>query len=139
MRNACLMLVCGLAPVSVAARADNIPPCPLPAGATAIVLPAGLPDAIARNIADRLGTRIAAPGEAFDATDVVQLGIGARYIFAWKIDTAWIVALERGGRGYGRPVFRYEPSPMDAGFRMTRSQRAGMASVCETAAMLAKP
>ena len=123
----------------IAARADNIPPCPVPPGATAVPLPAGLPNAIAGDVAGRLRARIIAlPGERFDSTDVAITGVNARYIFVWKITGGWIVAVEHGGIAYNDPVLRYESSPDGKVFKMTLGQTAFPGNVCAVATALAK-
>jgi hypothetical protein len=51
---------------------------------------------------------IAAPGEKFDATDVVVTRIHYREIFVWSRGNRWVVAIEHGGLGYNDPVFAYD-------------------------------
>jgi hypothetical protein len=123
----------------MAAHADVIPPCPAPAGVTAVSLPSGLPYAIAGDVAGRLRARIIAlPGERFDSTDVAITGVNARYIFAWKVESAWIVAVEHGGLAYNDQILRYESSSDGNGFKMTRGQIAFPGTVCAIATALAK-
>ena len=87
------------------ARADDIPACGTPSGTQSVRIPDGIPDALRVHLG-----KIALPGQAYDATDVVQTGINRRYIFAWRRDNLWIIATEHGGRGYNDPIMAYNIS-----------------------------
>ena len=54
---------------------------------------------------------IAPPGSPFNPTDVVQQSVGTRHlVFLWEQGRRWVVAMERGGRGYSTPVSAFDVS-----------------------------
>ena len=122
----CCVLAC--AP----ARADAIAPCAPPPGVTAVAIPDGVPDAIMAQLG-----QIALPGQRFDASDVVMTGVNRRYIFVWHRGDHWIVATERGGRGYNDPVMEYALSPGGTATLVTRTLSAP-STVCRDATAMAK-
>lgn len=90
---------------AILAKSDDIPPCVPPLGVV-VVSRDQAPPALTQALTAQLG-EIAAPGEKFDATDVVRTGRNRRLIFIWGAGTKWIVATEHGGRGYNDPIFVY--------------------------------
>lgn len=117
------------------ARADDIRPCSPPTGATEVAyetdVPPGLRTALARDVGD-----IVLAGAPFDATDVVVTGRHRRLIFVWHRGSRWIVATERGGRGYSAPVFAYDVSPDGSAATPVARRIAFPSTVCATALAL---
>jgi hypothetical protein len=89
-------------------KSDSIPLCTVPEGVSSVSVrntPAALLQSLEKDVGD-----IAAPGEEFDATDVVVTGRDRRILFIWNAGRRWIVATEHGGRGYNNPVFAFDLS-----------------------------
>ena len=129
-----IILFCGVL-ISVGfgvARADDIPACPVPEGMNSVAIPDGVPE----GLRSRLGT-IAPPGAQFDATDVVRTGISRRYIFVWRRDNHWIVAIEQGGRGYNDPIMAYDFSD-DGQVSLVQRKISAPQLVCSDALALTK-
>jgi hypothetical protein len=108
-RSALLSASLFVAALPVTARADTLPPC-VPPNTVSLTTslneaPAALRQALKQHVGD-----IVAPDEKFDATDVVVTGRNRRLIFIWNLGNRWIVATERGGRVYDRPIFAYDLS-----------------------------
>ena len=97
-----LLLVAALV---VLARADYFPPCTPPQHVVLVPfkqVPRALMEALREDVGE-----IVAPGEIFDATDVVMTGRNRRFIFSWRDGKRWIVATEHGGFVYNNPIFLY--------------------------------
>jgi hypothetical protein len=92
------------------ARADDIPPCPLPDGVVATSLE-NAPTPLLQALKERIG-ELVPPGGRFDSTDVVRIGKNRRLIFIWNAGKRWIVATEYGGIGYNDPIFAYDLGQM---------------------------
>jgi hypothetical protein len=93
--------------LTVMARADTIPPCTPPNNVSLTTSLNEAPAALRQALKEHVGD-IVAPGEKFDATDVVVTGRSRRLIFIWNLGNRWIVATEHGGRVYKRPIFAYD-------------------------------
>lgn len=134
MRKALLMTSASLfLSVSLGvARAEAVPPCDPPAGIVSKPLgaatPAGLLAAVKKDLGD-----LAAPGEAFDATDVVKTGRSRRLIFAWNQGTRWVLATEHGGRGYNNPILAYDVSADGAKATLVEKRIVFVPTYCATA------
>lgn len=87
------------------AKADYIPPCTPPQGVVSVPLER-IPPALMQALRNNVG-EIVAPGEKFDATDVVRVGRNHRFIFVWSAGKRWTVATEHGGIVYNNPIFAY--------------------------------
>lgn len=94
------------APLATPAKGDYIPPCTPPDGAVSVPLEQ-VPLGLIQALRDYVG-EIVAPGEKFDATDVVRTRKNRRFIFLWNSAGRWIIATEHGGRGYNDPIFVYQ-------------------------------
>lgn len=117
------------------ASADDIPPCAVPNGASVKSWQTEMPSALLQAVHARVG-ELVAPGERFDATDVVRTGRDRRVIFIWNAGTRWIVATEHGGRGYNDPIFAYDLS-QDGQIATLMDERIAFPnSVCSTASSL---
>jgi len=114
------------------ARADDIPACVTPNDMQSVPIPDGIPDALRVHLG-----KIALPGQAFDATDIVQTGINRRYIFAWHRDNFWIIATEHGGRGYNDPIMAYKIST-DGQVTLVDRRLSFPQGVCSDATALAQ-
>jgi hypothetical protein len=137
--EAILKLVCGafcgvvVFLISGSARADHIAPCSAPEGMTSESIPSAIPPALQA----KLG-KIATPGAAFDATDIIVTGLSRRYIFVWHRENRWIVATEHGGRGYNDPIMAYELSTDGNVATLVRQLISGPSTVCSDAVAMAK-
>ena len=96
---------------------------------------AAAPPTLTRALKDRLGD-IAAPGAAFDATDVIITGRSRRLIFIWNREKRWIVATEHGGRGYNDPLFAYDLGQEDRSVTLAQERVAFPDTLCSTAISL---
>ena len=117
------------------AHADDIPPCPSPAGISAVVLPDGVTPAVQQTLRQKLGD-IALPGERFDVTDIVMTGKTRRFIFVWNSGTKWLVATEHGGRGYNDPIYLYNVSGDGKSASLVATRIAFPGDVCSVASDL---
>jgi hypothetical protein len=124
-----------IAMVITSARADYIPSCSVPNGVSSASLQAGAPPALLAALKEHVGD-IAAPGTAFDATDVVVTGRSRRLIFVWNVGRRWIVATEHGGRGYNDPIFAYDLSQDDRTATLVQERIAFPGTVCSIASSL---
>ncbi len=117
-----------------AARADVIPACAVPTGATLVgfdQLPMGVRKALAKQTGP-----MAQPGQPFNLSDVIDARKPLpqwRGIFVWGRGTRWVVATEHGGRGYNDPVFVFDATANGKRVALTTSKVAGPATVCATA------
>ena len=91
------------------ARADVIPSCAVPNGASSMSLQTGAPPVLLRALKEHVG-ELVRPGGKFDATDVVETGKNRRLIFVWNVGRRWIVAIEHGGYAYNDPILAYDLS-----------------------------
>lgn len=105
----------------------------VPAG-VAVADPAKLPPAIVTTLHRELG-EFALPDEPFNPTDVVELGVeNRRILFVWRKAERWVVASERGGRGYNNPVLALDGGEENA--RIVANRTVYSDRLCETAAAL---
>jgi len=144
-----MVLTIGLVPALVAGDAegsfnvvrlrsmalDVIPPCRVTLGGVSYSDQKDMPVALRDAVKQRLGDLVP-PDSPFDATDVVTTGHNRRLIFIWVKGTRWVVATERGGRGYSDPLFAYELSPNGQQARLIAERTAAPNSVCLTAGEL---
>jgi hypothetical protein len=79
---------------------------------------------------------LVAPGERFDATDVVMTGKNRRLIFIWNVGRRWIVATEHGGYGYNNPIFAFDLSQDGRDAALVAEWIAFPRNVCSTALTL---
>jgi len=114
---------------------DVIPPCRVPQGGASYSDQKDMPVALRAVVKQRLG-ELVPPGLPFDATDVVTTGHNRRLIFIWMRGTRWVIATERGGRGYSDPLFAYEVSPNGQRARLIAERTAAPNSVCLNAEAL---
>lgn len=113
------------------ARADFIPPCPVPDGVIATSLE-NAPPPLLRALKERIG-ELVPPGGRFDSTDVVRVGKNRRLILIWNAGKRWIVATEHGGIGYNDPIFAYDLGQDDQNAILTGGRIAFPGTVCRTA------
>jgi hypothetical protein len=149
--SAHLALVMALAPSLVAADADAslntarlrgvafdvIPACCVPEGVSSYYDQKDIPVALRDAIKRRLG-ELVSPNSPFDATDVATTGHNRRLIFIWARGHRWVVATERGGRGYNDPILAYEVSPKGQQATLIAERTAFPNSVCSAAEELLK-
>jgi hypothetical protein len=121
-----------LAALIAPAWAEDVPSCFPPHGVKSISSLHDAPPVLRQAFKERFGD-IADPDERFDATDVVKTGRNRRLIFIWNAGRRWIIATERGGRGYDTPIFAYDLSNDHLTARFLQ-RRVG--EVCTTAANL---
>lgn len=116
--------------------ASGTPRClTVPAG-VAIEDPATLPPTIFEAVRRELGD-LALPDEPFNATDVVEPAAKSRRIlFVWHKAERWIVASERGGRGYGNPVLALAFGADSRDAKLVASRTAFPDTLCKVAAAL---
>lgn len=81
--------------------------CPVPAGATAVKIPDGMPPILRETLVSSFGD-FALPGQPFDGTDTGSPGHDRRFIFVWNRGATWVVATEHGGIAYNDPILVYE-------------------------------
>lgn len=105
----------------------STPACAPPARASSAPF-ADIPAALSLALGD-----IAAPGEPFDATDVVVTGQNRRVMFIWHAGSRWVVATERGGIGYNNPVLAYDLDEDGKGAIVVAERTAFPETVCSTA------
>lgn len=111
-----------------AARADDIPRCPLLPPVEEVDV-AKLPQALRAALIRDVG-QIALPGADFDATDVVRTGVNHRLIWVRRQGTRWVAAVEEGGRAYRDLVIAYEIG-YDGSLAGVRKDIAFPATVCQ--------
>jgi hypothetical protein len=112
------------------------PPCrSLPEGVSVLTRLNDAPQPLVQALAERIGDIVPA-GAPFDATDVIRVGKNRRLIFIWTRGTRWVVATERGGYGYGDPVFAFEASEDSRNVTLVRQEAAFRDTVCSTASSL---
>ena len=116
------------------AKADFIPPCVLPEGVVSVPLES-VPPALTQALREQFG-EIVAPGEKFDATDIIIVRKNRRFIFFWNIGKKWIVATEHGGLGYNDPIFVYQLGEGDRAAVLTKREIAFPNTVCAVASSL---
>jgi hypothetical protein len=126
-----LLLVAALV---VLARADYFPPCAPPQHVVLVPLKQ-VPRALMEALRENLG-EIVAPGEIFDATDVVLTGRNRRFIFFWRDGKKWIVATEHGGFAYNNPIFLYHLGESERKAVLTAQKIAFPKTVCAVASEL---
>jgi hypothetical protein len=114
---------------------DAIPACRLPVGVVSYSDQKDMPAALREAIKKKLGYFVP-PNSPFDATDVVMTGHNRRLIFIWVRGTRWVIATERGGRGYNDPILAYEVTPNRLQAKFVAERVAFPDSVCLTAAEL---
>jgi hypothetical protein len=117
----------------VSARADDIPPCPVPPGVTSISRE-NAPRPLLRALKAQIGD-LAPPGGKFDVTDALTHPPPARFrrlIFIRNAGRRWVVATERGGRGYSDPIFAYDLSPDGQKATLAAERSAAPETVCST-------
>lgn len=119
-------------PRGVALAFDVIPACRLPVGVTSYSNQKEMPYALRNAVEQELGDLVS-PDSPFDATDVVVTGHNRRLIFVWVREHRWIVATERGGRGYNDPIVAYEVSANGQKAALIAERIAMPGSVCTTA------
>jgi hypothetical protein len=104
-----LIVAFAISTAATAARADDIPPCPPPAGVVNATLNGGrAPPPLVRAIKDQIGA-MANPGQPFNATDVVTQGyLGRRLILLWGLGSRWVIAYEQGGIGYSDEAVAFQ-------------------------------
>lgn len=106
MRFLSLISLLSLA-VAGSAQADNVPACPVPAGVIDVPFDQ-IPVAFQKALHDKVGN-VAAPGQPFNATDVVDGTLpGSREIFAWNSGSRWVIVIEMGGRAYHDEVYAFD-------------------------------
>lgn len=127
-------LVASLLATTTAAFADAIPYCGPPSG-VGVASFATAPPVLLRALHERLG-EIVAPGEAFDATDLVETGRNRRFIFIWNVGNRWIVATEHGGLGYDDPILAYDLDQDGRSATLVEERIAAPYTVCPTALIL---
>ena len=134
MAAASAVLLASYLPVQ--ARADTVPDCPTPPGATAASLDQGAPAPLLRAVRKQFGT-FAKPGEGFNPTDVVQPGLSSRrLIFVWTRDRRWVVAMEQGGRSYSTPVAAFDMGGNGRTAALATISKAYPDTLCATATTL---
>jgi len=82
---------------------------------------------------------MAAPGARYDLGDDLgffSTGLDRRLLFVWHRGKRWIVATERGGRGYYDPIFAYDLSQDGQSATLVQEQNAFPDTVCSTASNL---
>ena len=111
---------------------DVIPVCRMPVGVTSYYdqkdVPVALRDAIRQNLGE-----LVPPNSPFDSTDVATTGHNRRLIFIWARGHRWVVASERGGRGYSDPIFAFEVSANGRQAALIAERTANPNSVCSMA------
>jgi hypothetical protein len=117
------------------AKADNIPHCQLPSGASAVGALSEAPSAIQRALRDNIG-EIVESGERFDSTDVPTTGHSRRLIFIWSMGNRWVVATEHGGIAYNDPIFIYNLSADGQKAELVGTRTTIPPTVCSTALSL---
>jgi hypothetical protein len=133
MKRFSLVIIASLAAAG-AARADVIPACAVPTGATLIGFDQ-LPMAVRKALAKQTGP-MAQPGQPFNASDVIDDKKPLpqwRGIFVWSRGTRWVVATEHGGRGYSDPVFLFDATANGKRVALTTSKTANPTTVCAMA------
>jgi len=133
MKSLSLVFILSLA-CAGAARADVIPACAVPTGATFIGFDQ-LPMAVRKALAQQTGP-MAQPGQPFNASDVIDSKKPLpqwRGIFVWGRGTRWVVATEHGGYGYGDPVFLFDATANGKRVALTAKTIASPATVCAKA------
>lgn len=118
----------------IVSACSNTPSCALPDGVTSTPLN-GAPPALLLALKRDVG-ELVAPGERFDATDVVVTGKNRRLIFIWNVDRRWIVATEHGGFGYNNPIVAYDLSQDGRDAALVAKWTVFPGNVCSTALML---
>jgi hypothetical protein len=88
-----------------------------------------------RELKERLGEMVA-PGEAFDATDLIETERNRRLIFVWNVGNRWIVATEHGGLGYNDPILAYDLNQDGGRVTLVQERIASPCTVCPTALIL---
>jgi hypothetical protein len=126
-----LGVVIFMALVTGVARADAIPSCPPPPGVRPVSFE-NAPLALRKTLREKLGD-IAPPEATFDATDIVITGRQRRLIFIWVRGYRWIIATERGGRGYNDPILAYDLSSDGLTAKRVAENIAFPNTVCSTA------
>jgi hypothetical protein len=96
-----------------------------------------VPTILLRSLKERLG-EIAAPGESFNATDVVWFDNvpGRRFLFFWTADRRWVIATERGGFSLYNPIFLYELGGDERKADLIAEKDASANTACEVASDL---
>ena len=123
---------------SACAPPDKVPPCTIPPGVTSTSLETGTPPALVQALKDHIG-EMAVPGARYDIGDVhgfFSTGLDRRLIFVWHLGNRWVVATERGGRGYYDPMFAYDLSQDGQSATLVQEQNADPDTVCSTASSM---
>ncbi|MGZ5986828.1 MAG: hypothetical protein ACXWK7_18035, partial [Caulobacteraceae bacterium] len=94
------------------------------------VSPGDLPQLLRAALAHDLGTYVP-PGAAFDATDVVRVGVNRRLLWVRRRGTRWVAAFERGGRAYNNPYLVYEMGYDGQSIAGVRGGVAFPATICQ--------
>lgn len=111
------------------ATADEIPRC-LTLPPAEDVAPADVPAILRVTLGHDIGA-YALPGQPYDATDVVSVGVNRRLIWVRRRGTRWVVAFEQGGRAYHDTVLSYEVGYDNSSIAGIRAEVAFPATVCQ--------
>jgi hypothetical protein len=116
--------------------ADQIAPCAPPDSSVKVLtFPAAVPDVLLKAFREHVGD-VAAPGNRFDATDVVVTGRHRRIIFVWNLGAEYLFATEHGGLAYNDPIFVYRLDPHSHAVTMVSEDAASPSTVCEVSRRL---
>lgn len=104
------------------ALADEVSSCSAPEGVNLRAFPDEIPAGIMKFL-DGPRWDLARPGEPFNSTDIAVPGRKwRRVMFAWESGRRWIIATERGGRGYNNPVLVFDQVADSGDFRFSRHE-----------------